>query len=514
MTSLFKKFTYLFTQDKNIYVNAARVNEHYKQIVRGSNQIQLINDLKLDYIVVMRRGKQAGEVVAIDINSDKFIPQNMNILVKLKQLKRNKELMKRIKNSPDKLDKEFENKITDSMISRESRLESEYEYNFNDKEITNMFDDRELTNNEEYKELPVIELEEHEKFTDINDKVINITIRGERTKDNIFFKAKDIGDYFNMDDLLRTILNHSSSYQYNTDFVLLGKTESGYYNHYEFLKKSRLNHNDIYLTLAGFIRVVFVSRSANANILKVFDWIQTLFFVYKFGSLDEKNELSNDLFKCCLNDKLSGLYYIDLGTFDDLYESMNIDRNKYPSKIYGKHHIGKFGLSQNISNRINQHKNEKNGYGQYNNIKFKWLILLSPSQLNEAETLLSNLLQSKGFMFKHDDGVKNHNELIMFKSKDEIKIKDIYKQILTLYPSKENELSKIIEEMRSNHNNKLIEQKYEYETKLHNYDIEAINAKNELEVIKYKHETEIVKLSAQNEILNLKLQISDLQKKL
>ncbi len=79
------------------------------------------------------------------------------------------------------------------------------------------------------------------------------------------------------------------------------------------------------MTLAGFIRVVCVSRSANANVGMVFDWIQTLIYVHQFGSVEERAELAQDLFKSVLNDKLSGLYCIDLGTIEEVAPRMGID---------------------------------------------------------------------------------------------------------------------------------------------------------------------------------------------
>jgi tryptophanase len=67
MTNLIKKFTTLFKHDRDVYVNAARVNESYKKVAVRPTQASLINTLKLDYIIVVRQGKNAETILNIDI---------------------------------------------------------------------------------------------------------------------------------------------------------------------------------------------------------------------------------------------------------------------------------------------------------------------------------------------------------------------------------------------------------------------------------------------------------------
>jgi uncharacterized protein involved in high-affinity Fe2+ transport len=267
----------------------------------------------------------------------------------------------------------------------------------------------------------------------------------------------------------------------------------------------------VYFTLAGLIKVVTVSRNANANLLKLFDWLQNLFYVHQFGSCEERNELARSLFKQVLNDKLAGLYCIDLGTFNDLYDTMNISRETYPPEQYSNYRVCKFGLSEDISTRLTQHKNKKTGYGQWSSdVQMKWLILLSPSQLPKAEKILSNLLKADGYTFNHSDTNKNHTELIMFDPLKEHKIKQIYRQVLNLYPSKENELSKALEDAQIN-----------FETKINliqaNADNDIMKAQTETQLNKATHETELLRsemkaqsLMHQNEMLQMQLKMAQM----
>jgi hypothetical protein len=128
------------------------------------------------------------------------------------------------------------------------------------------------------------------------------------------------------------------------------------------LESSKIDRNNVFITLIGFIRVIFVSKSGNENIQLMFNWILDLVYTHKFGSTEEREELS-------------GLYYINLGTFNELYDNMNISKEEYPPDVYGNFNIGKYGLSEDVNNRYKQHSNKKDGYGKFSsNIDFKWMI--------------------------------------------------------------------------------------------------------------------------------------------
>jgi hypothetical protein len=271
----------------------------------------------------------------------------MNVFIKISQLKKNKKLMKLIEILPDINNEEYN-------IEDESDVESviECESNFID--------------------LPIITLEDHEKFKDVNDEIFEIEVRGERSKDKILFKAKDLAEFFGMKNLVRALIDNRNNYQNNIDYIILGNQLCP--NHTQ-LESSKIDRNNVFITLIGFIRVIFVSKSGNENIQLMFNWILDLVYTHKFGSTEEREELSKDLLKCILNEKLSGLYYINLGTFNELYDNMNISKEEYPPDVYGNFNIGKYGLSEDVNNRYKQHSNKKDGYGKFSsNIDFKWMI--------------------------------------------------------------------------------------------------------------------------------------------
>lgn len=488
-----------FTIIDETYVNAATINDLYKTIYRksGSTQKKLISDLKLErYVVLWRRHKDKTKVGSIATRLlDQFKSQTQDLYLEIKELETpqegpNKkihiELLRLINDLPD--------------LANDSESDNEPE-----KPTIVASAAPIIAPSANQLLMPIIVLEEHEMFRDANDQVFPIEVRGERTKDKILFKAKDIESFIDKNRLIENMFDSRGAYKCGSDYIILQENMipelTGSRSSEELsIDDKRINHNLVYLTLPGLIRVASVSRNANANLLKLFDWLVHLFYVHQFGSYEERNELAQSLFKQVLNDKLAGLYCIDLGTFNDLYDSMNISRVTYPPEIYGNYRVCKFGLSENISTRLTQHKNKKTGYGQWSSdVQFKWLILLSPSQLPKAEKILSNLLKADGYTFDHSDTSKNHTELIMFDPLKEHKVKQIYRQVLDLYPSKENELSKALEDAQSS-----------FETKINLIQATADNA-----IMKAHHETQLIKteltiqsLSHKNEMLEMQLKLA------
>jgi hypothetical protein len=408
----------------------------------------------------------------------------MNVFIKISQLKKNKKLMKLIEILPDINNEEYD---IESDIEDESDVESviDCESNFID--------------------LPIITLEDHEKFKDVNGEIFEIEVRGERSKDKILFKAKDLAEFFGMKSLVKNLIDNRKKYQYEIDYIILGNQlcDKG-----AQLESSKINidRNNVFITLIGFIRVIFVSKSGNENIQLMFNWILDLVYTHKFGSTDEREELSKDLLKCILNEKLSGLYYINLGTFNELYDNMNISKEEYPPDVYGSFNIGKYGLSEDVNNRYKQHSNKKDGYGKFSsNIDFKWMILLSPSNLPKAESLLKNLLKSDGFNFDYNADNKNHTELIMFNPSKGLRLKKIFRQVSELFPSKENELNKIIEDSKEKYENLLNTQRLENELVIQ-------SLKNDLNTQSLENELHLKDSDHKIEILEMRLKLMNLQK--
>ena len=126
--------------------------------------------------------------------------------------------------------------------------------------------------------------------------------------------------------------------------------------------------------------------------------------------------------------------------------------------------------------------------------------------------MLSMYFKASNFTFDYVDELdKSHNELIIVSSKDDSKVKTIYKQTLAFYPSKENELCKYINELETKYEHDLLKITHAYEMQLNESRAETIVANHETIVAKKDVELsqKDVELANQKiETLMLKLQIA------
>jgi hypothetical protein len=104
----------------------------------------------------------------------------------------------------------------------------------------------------------ILEIDEHEKFKDSNGRTLDITIRGERNYKNCYFRLKDISRGFEMPRLQDTVLDERNVYKFDIhykNFVIVCPVNNGI----------EQNANEVYLTYKGLLKVLFASRSGNAE---------------------------------------------------------------------------------------------------------------------------------------------------------------------------------------------------------------------------------------------------------
>lgn len=465
MSLLVRKFpasAFMFNEDL-AYVKTTELQRFHKDTFkkRSITQVEFKNKLGVnDCIVAWHRHKDGTKIGSIASRIiDGFKSQTQILYLSVNEVEHPKDgpnkqfhedLLRAINNKPDILEPTDE-KPSASMVTRDDT-------SIEEKPAASI-----VSNHGDRIEMPIIKLQEHEHFRDVDGTVFPIEIRGQRTRDGMFFKAKDLAAFGDKDNLIKVMFDEHKSYQLGIDYIIAEEFQEHYWCHSDSpiipnssTRSGGVNHDLVYLTTTGLIRLVAVSRNPNANIAKIFEWLVNLFYVHQFGSYEERNELAQSLFKQVLNDELSGLYFIDIDKLDNLYDTMGISRETYPPKQYGGYRIGKFGLSNNMKDRLAQHKNKKNGYGKYSKeVNLKWTILLSPSQLSKAEDILANLLKANGFAFEYDGSDKTHKELIMFDPNKEHRLKNIYRQVMGVFPSRENELAKTLEDAQATFENKL-----------------------------------------------------------
>jgi hypothetical protein len=121
----------------------------------------------------------------------------------------------------------------------------------------------------DYEEAPsVLELEDAEKFRDADGNIVEIETRGERNRNKIFFKVKDVMTAFSMPSLDHTLRDTTSNYERGL-----------HYNVFFVLNTFNLYSKQMYLTYFGFLKVVYSSfniRFFNKNQNMLTKWLDNI----------------------------------------------------------------------------------------------------------------------------------------------------------------------------------------------------------------------------------------------
>jgi hypothetical protein len=302
--------------------------------------------------------------------------------------------------------------------------------------------------NEEIQDAPdVIELEDHEKFKDVNDIALNIETRGERTTDGILFKVSDVSKAFDMPNLQSHINDIKAKYTLNIDYKYFsciatrnscGKTS----------KKIKVE-TKMFLTHEGMLRVLFVSR--NDKTKSFIRWVSNVVCVHQFGTKEQKQIMSSKLLgvdanaiKEVLNKDANTLpcnYLFSFGFVRDLRKSMNIDEKYDDNDV-----VYKFGFTKNLPIRTQQHQKE---YGSIKNVtlRLKRYAYIDPQYMAQGETCIKDYVKTLNMKLEY----KNYDELIVLPKKYEKQMEEKFTfvsqnysghnaELITKLKDKENEI--------------------------------------------------------------------------
>lgn len=501
---LFQRFIPIVRRDSNksfAYIKVSDLTELYKTTKGNSrvNQNILIDRFNLNCLYLKRKTKHPDDIEVLNITSNEFKPQAMIACVDIQQLMQIKELVPLIKNMQKrvKADEDLVKQFESIKLPDEDNISGDNEY-------------------------PLIELEDHEQFRDVNDNIVNIVVRGKRSPDGILLRAIDIQRFFGISQLVHMVLNDkTSSYIKTNHYIVIDELLDNHRNPTIAQKHSNkhISHDSVYLTWLGFHRVIFVSRSGNANVDHMAAWIMRLTYVHQVGSNKERVDLASTLisFKCL--HKISGLYLIRIDKVSALRECMHINEETYPSSEYDSGYVYKFGRSDDIQKRVKDHQDDRRGYGRYSkNVSLHWFVNINETVLSKAESNLNEFFEMNGLKFEFiDDRGNEHKELVIIKSSQErALVKEKYLSIIKHFPSRENELIQMMTNARD---------QYEFELALRDEREARIRVEAELKISNMKSELKVrderdkvrdereerIKLDAKVAILELQLQIAHLQ---
>jgi len=134
---------------------------------------------------------------------------------------------------------------------------------------------------------PLLELEDHEKFTDQAGNVFEVEVRGDKTKEGIRFNCEDVARIFEM-DLIHNIdrwLDRTEYFIFCSDKLLLSRS----------LSEQNIGGQptSTYLTYNGLLKIIFASRSGVAY--KFQDWASNIIYAAHLGTPDERVDVAADI---------------------------------------------------------------------------------------------------------------------------------------------------------------------------------------------------------------------------
>ncbi len=265
---------------------------------------------------------------------------------------------------------------------------------------------------------PILELEDEEKFHDADGNIIEIETRGEKERNKIMFKVKDVMKAFDMPQLDHTLRNITCNYKINIHYKKFYIRVSGCQPPQTTIKK------ELYLTYKGLLRVLFASNAERAE--KFQDWAEEKLFTIKMGTKEAKEILGTDI----LNIKLENyravfgkysqqfpcIYLLSLGKVGALRETFGIS-----SEINNDLTVYKYGFTCDIKRRLGEHNNDY-GKKQNVNIELELFNYIDLKYTSEAESDIRDIFETYNTVLD----ISGRNELVTLNAKQFDRIKKEY----------------------------------------------------------------------------------------
>lgn len=344
---------------------------------------------------------------------------------------------------------------------------------------------------------PIIDLSDDERFIGPNGIPLNIEVVGERHVDKIYFRLRDVGNAFGVNNLDKVVTNSKSdSYQEGENYFTFCINHS--VDAVNDKAKSTKTKNELYLTYEGVLRVIFTSR--NSYTKSFVKWATDILFTAQMGTKSQKRKLAGELLGLDaqtikeLNKATSGciscIYLFSLGTVKTLRKSMKIPK-EYPddSVVY------KYGRTGDLDKRTREHQKT---YGKIKGVELTLVYhgYIDPEYAPKAETTIAHSMQAMDLTFSYD----SYQELVIASSRKYKHIREQYDTVTELYRGR---LKQILDELE--HQKHL--------TQMALKDVEVANQKTllaEKDTALAKKDTDLAKKDAalaQQEIKILKMQL-------
>lgn len=285
---------------------------------------------------------------------------------------------------------------------------------------------------------PILELSNDEKFIDSNKNIIDIEVRGERKHNKCFFKVKDVSSGFHMPNLQNILIKENTKYESNIHYKYFIIEEKN-----SILKEE--NKKELFLTYNGILKVLFSSRSGNAESFQ--NWATEKLFTIHMGSTEAKEELASNLIgvnikavKSVFHKNIAtipAIYFFSLNNVKQLRTTMNIPLSYADDMI-----VAIYGCTEDIERRTKEHQS------YYSKLKGTDLSLLmfsyiDPQYIFEAETNIKSFLNAYHYKYNTEE------ELVIFDPKQLKQIKNQFNMVQNAFSGHIKELLIKIEKMEA-----------------------------------------------------------------
>lgn len=342
----------------------------------------------------------------------------------------------------------------------------------------------------------LLELSDNEKFIDKDGNKLDIEIRGTKEMNNIYFKAKDIGDKFNLSDVKNTLLHPETKFRLDIHYKLFKVSKVEELNLEPIKKSQKL----LFLTFKGLTKLLYVSHSKNAEHFQ--DWANNILFTVQMGTPQQKEELVatvmgvsarviKEVFNTATN-SLPCVYLFTLNTVKNLRTSMKLDERYSDDSI-----VCKYGFTKDLSRRTAEHIDTFKKIPN-TELKLKYYSYMDPQYISKGESDIRLFMNG----LKINSSYENMEEIVVIPKELMQLVERQYELIGRNYMGHISELVTRIKELEDKYERELLNHKLEMQQVQH----ENILLQNKLEMQKEKYEHEILKKEV--EIMKMQMRIN------
>lgn len=273
---------------------------------------------------------------------------------------------------------------------------------------------------------PLLHLDDGEKFHDADGNVIEIETRGERQRNKIYFKVKDVSVGFELPSLDKNIMFKERGYKRGIHYTTFKRESRVHIVNSKITNKP--SKTTLYLTYKGLLRVLFVSR--NKNVDKFQDWAEEKLFTIQMGTREQKVKLGAEILNTsprtlkAIFDKYAAnfpsIYLMSLGKVRELRETFRICENIPDDSI-----VYKFGFTDDLARRVIELESE---YSKLPGVTMTMgtFQIIDTKYTSEAESEVRETFTAWDARMKAPQG---YNELVTLDDKQFANIKKLYRRI-------------------------------------------------------------------------------------